>query len=536
VPPISELEEDPFPLISPSAREKDEKKTQKSAAPDAEQHAFFTDATEHPPAAIAAAANVAAAGGSERDRNAVSRARKRLRGEPVSPSPVKEKRQRVAERISALSFEVGAAGDDEEQDLVGRGGGEAFIDDTPARPPIGKKQFRTLFDETAVPAGQSSAAARTNPSSQAASSMTRSKSLTAKGLFGFGFSSSRENGAKGLARTRSRALSPTSEHSDEDIDWDASKTPSSSLKLKAPDFSPAVAAKPTLSAKPAKNGLKIPGAVLPGKDDLQSALPPNAPKDATKALTKKRALSPSHGSRTPASRTTPKQSFASLPLLPPSPPPAETQASQQRYADKGKGKALALARKKSKLLAAAGGDGTDDDEDESIEESDAKVKVKEVSAWQWRRHRSRDAIEDLPPSDAPQPDSEPEFDVTRRASVPLRASSPHLDGEDEGGPGDEETFEVSLPDDLRRVLALEPPPHAAPPSAVETEKLVRGLLYGTRAGRYDARRGGEVWDVGECGDGDERADEFAVRERERLREESEEEWEGEPVPWEVGEL
>ncbi|KAG9314204.1 hypothetical protein JVU11DRAFT_4990 [Chiua virens] len=82
------------------------------------------------------------------------------------------------------------------------------------------------------------------------------------------------------------------------------------------------------------------------------------------------------------------------------------------------------------------------------------------------------------------------------------------------------TFTVELPDKFRRVLAISPSRR----QNNSEERVVRGLLYGRRVGHYDPSRGGDIWDAGETDDG-------------TLGDaENEDDWEGEPVPWEVGEL
>ncbi|KAL4070776.1 hypothetical protein J3A83DRAFT_4094607 [Scleroderma citrinum] len=82
------------------------------------------------------------------------------------------------------------------------------------------------------------------------------------------------------------------------------------------------------------------------------------------------------------------------------------------------------------------------------------------------------------------------------------------------------TFTVDLPDNLRRVLAISPPGT----QNSKEEHVVRCLLYGDRVGHYDASKGGNIWNVGEGNDGM------------RVDTETEDDWEGEPVPWEAGEL
>ena len=493
MPTVHELDEDPFPLI-------DKPSQAKTALPSSSSHtgqppaaSFYTDATEHPPVAIAAV----------KSKDAVSRARKRLRGEPVSPSPVKEKRPRVAERIpvqAALTFNDV---DSSDEDGTRQRGMDAFIDDTPAKPPIGKKQFKVLFDEAVLPASQPlPATARPKDSA-----LARSKSVNGKGLFGFGFSA-KDSGAKERSQSKSRGGPPLPSHSDDDMDWDLPAT-APTTKLRAPDFSPSTA-KLAATTKVVNGGVKLPRAVLPGKDNLRA----NPPKDAAESSSKKRPSSPTPQSST--SISTPKAGFSALPLLPPSPPAEEY--GGHKYTAKGKGKGP--IRKKSKTK------DEEEEEDSDEESDDAEVKVKEAP-WRWERHNSRNHVELIPGQDQ-QHDSEPEFDV----GVYRPAPPPELPANG----GDEERFEVDLPEDLRRVLALSPPRHVAL-DPEEEEKLVHRLLYGRREGHYEPSRGGEIWGVGEVDGESENEDVLGLgKERARGREEDEDEWEGEPVPWEVGEL
>ncbi|KIM47822.1 hypothetical protein M413DRAFT_439502 [Hebeloma cylindrosporum] len=63
----------------------------------------------------------------------------------------------------------------------------------------------------------------------------------------------------------------------------------------------------------------------------------------------------------------------------------------------------------------------------------------------------------------------------------------------------------------------------------EEDRLVKGLLYGRRMTHYDPMKGGEIWDVGED-------HQLISEEGAQKYTEDEEDWEGEPVPWEMGEL
>ncbi|KAJ6520076.1 hypothetical protein C8R45DRAFT_953783 [Mycena sanguinolenta] len=72
--------------------------------------------------------------------NAISRARKRLRGEPVSPSPNKEKRRRV----------IPPDGESDDQDDGQNAADTSFVDDSPLKLPNGVRSFKLLFDEGSV--------------------------------------------------------------------------------------------------------------------------------------------------------------------------------------------------------------------------------------------------------------------------------------------------------------------------------------------------------------------------------------------------
>jgi hypothetical protein len=101
--------------------------------------------------------------------------------------------------------------------------------------------------------------------------------------------------------------------------------------------------------------------------------------------------------------------------------------------------------------------------------------------------------------------------------------------ENEGGntSGDEKRDGI-LPNKLRRMLLLES--LKSRQNEYEEEKIVRGLLSGRRVLHYDSGKGGEIWGVGE-----DSKDEFAEDEGQRI-DEGLDDWEGDPVPWEVGEL
>ncbi|TFY62850.1 hypothetical protein EVJ58_g3612 [Rhodofomes roseus] len=439
-------------------------------------------------------------------KSAVTRARKRLRGEPVSPSPVKEKRARVgSQRALNLSSTLVDSDDDDTQHTVGAAE-ETFLEATPMKPPPGGRSFRVLFDEV-LPTAQVASRQPTN--------RTLSRTMSA---------ASKPNGFSNK-RARSRAMSPSSSE-DEGDDWE-NGTKLKSLMTSASTLH--VVKSPFLQPKRPSNGpgkSVLPSAMLPGKDDLRSEkgplkgpapkgpLPrgktPLGPVGASSAgrLIGKRARPdgrdvPTTMDITDGLRET--KSIDHVPFLPPTPPRADTTHSRPGIAnDKGKGKAAAVfSRKKARLLEQLGGDGISDDSADS-EEDDSHVKLKEHS-WNAVRRTSSALADEL---------DDPEFEWPAHPAHP--PDSPSVDSL----VAKEGTVEVHLRDDLKRILSLSP--HKR--TEAEERKLADAVLYGRRESHYDAK-GMEVWDVGEMSEG-----------AEGMSGDGEDDWEGEPVPWEVGEL
>lgn len=160
--PSSELEEDPFPLIVSHLR------ASSSKAPPQVPPASLIDTEKdrkqsNRSSGIALLQPDASNANGRHAEDAVTRARKRLRGEHVSPSPVKEKRARVGlERVLSSGLERGslfstlqaAQEEDSDEEPVRRGRhgfDEEFIAETPAKPANSGKTFVKLFDE-ALPA------------------------------------------------------------------------------------------------------------------------------------------------------------------------------------------------------------------------------------------------------------------------------------------------------------------------------------------------------------------------------------------------
>ncbi|KAI0639646.1 DNA replication and checkpoint protein-domain-containing protein [Trametes polyzona] len=407
---------------------------------------------------------------------AVTRARKRLRGEPVSPSPVKEKRPRVASQ-AAVSFTSHAAlldsPDASDGDEMAADPHDTIIADTPMKPRTGGRDFKILFDDV-LPNGEKRLVK---------SLSSRKKSSSSHNLF------------PGAKRERSRALTPSS---DEEEDW------SLKPRLRSLEASAGGSAKlPRIKGGRVVNGKHgIPKALVPSKNDLWSNMaPPKAPSLSRTASSNpparpsnKRSLPDDHDDADNDAGPSVTNTFLNLPLLPPSPPPPDaSKSSGPKYAEKGKGKAAAFSRKKAKLLQDSG--GGDDDGEDSLED---EIQVKEIDPLSQPPKVGHDAGSDS--------DWDTHWQTPPDDAVVLSAST--------DDPG---KIEVDLPDELQRILAISPDRR----KATEDEKVVRELLYGSREIHYDPRKGGEIWDVGEDSD---------------HAEGTEEEWEGDPVPWEVGEL
>lgn len=202
--------------------------------------------------------------------------------------------------------------------------------------------------------------------------------------------------------------------------------------------------------------------------------------------------------------------------------PPHTNPSSRASNLKGKGKATAASRKKAKLLEELGGDDEDSPEEE--------MQIKLVGRNGPRRRPHNPGEDDA--------DFGFHFDeddpilgfAAHRASRATPFGSTiitqddvlSLNHGDDSGDRDGK-FEVDLPDKLKRVLNISPSKNRES----REERVVRGLLSGRRAEHYDPAKGGEIWDVGEH---DELVGEG------HGEDEGEEDWQGEPVPWEVGEL
>jgi hypothetical protein len=467
------------------------------------------------------------------------RARKRLRGEPVSPSPSKDKRRRIVPRssgvFSKLDFSRPLGADDD----------EAFIEDSPMKAPQteARKNFELLFEEDAIQSpnffGKGDTMKR---SSSAASSNTCSPDDT-----------SSIGGDE----------PPTTDHEDE-LDFGKSDAgPFTS--------SPLVAGRPRKNIMPRGSAYK--------SDNLLDDDPPEGSLSSRPQVSETMSRVPSsrkstsgHAAIADDDTSDVASSRPSLhngpTLLPPS-PRANGKSYQPKYA-KGKIKASASAGGKGKQKASMmkkqqqQQPGPGGDLDDGTDHADASSGADDhdstpVRVYDW--NASRRALMEVGDMSVAS-DFDPEFDfaLARKHRVIIDP----LD--DDMGEG---KVEISIPDHLKSVLAL-------PPSASQThdhaqyrdhevdddtdiaaldsysnlrtrrttstavrsnrrnEALVQAVISGSRFGHHDSARGAEVWDAGEVSDGD--GLEVVDRAVGAGFEEDDDDWEGEGKPWEAGDL
>ncbi|KAF7436608.1 hypothetical protein PC9H_003441 [Pleurotus ostreatus] len=422
---------------------------------------------------------------------AITRARKRLRGEPVSPSPNKPKRRRAnPEAQTLLSFKPLehpsmshgtkrlSVSDDEESDAE-QVGSLSFVGESPVKQPSGGKSFKLLFEDMAPlrldTKGKGKAASKNtdifsdlpklNASTKPTNTNTKSNKLTfmePSHPLKAGPSKPGEQASKGNARKK-RRLSVSDDHSGHDSKGESDNGPNSS--------------------------------------DV------NGTQHAVK-------------------------------LIPPSPPPADPYAPKRykQNAKSGKDKAVTNNRKKSKKSKTDDNESSDGSDEWDTLESQIRIVNRRAVAQQ----RTGDNVDTA---------------MERDIEDPILALPRHVDTLPEevaDEPVDQSTTLLSTP--LAKLAGLSI--NSAYPSkdrGPNEGQLVRGLLYGRPAkGRlYDPRRGGEIWGVGEGDEGDEDGEDDLLglgsktgvdRGRHGLKSkagavtEEDDDWEGEPVPWEVGEL
>ncbi|KAG2159651.1 uncharacterized protein EDB93DRAFT_1244440 [Suillus bovinus] len=397
---------------------------------------------------------------------AVSRARKRLRGEPVSPSPNKQKRQRIGSH-SALPFRLlhCLSSDDDSDGVVGGSDiNTSFVDDSPVKLPAGGKSFRLLFEDTLPIASVLKRPANVSKShSRGSDDVVISHGVDSNDATSL--EASPANAHKDSRRSKGRQDRQKS---------NADTKPTLMSKLLKKDEFPSAEGRVKQSGPGSSRTITVEKRVHTKSQEPKLSL-----KRVLEVVSANDGLS--------------SASSQQLFLLPPS-PTSEAAPSNRRVAANGQGKA-GTSRKKVKLA------DVEDEEDEDILD---EVAVKVINRTQTAQQVSENA-EEL--------DWDPilHSGARDRDQYATAGDTSH----DENG-----TFHVDLPDELRLMLAISP----SRTRNSKEERVFRSLLYGDRVGHYDASRGGDIWDIGEAEDDT------------RGSTEGEDDWEGEPIPWEVGEL
>jgi hypothetical protein len=413
---------------------------------------------------------------SSRQNAGIVKARKRLRGESVSPSPLPRDKRRRANGLDPPAYAQARSispPDDKAEE------GSSFMDDSPVKAPAGVKAFAPLFKE-AMPLSQPTHSKASNLTTRARA-LSRAKTLPSN-LFG----AVRKDVKDVQGGSTTLEAAPAS----------ASKTYTNGKgkgKLEERSLEEAHKAKK-------KKTLPGPKGLIPSRDDLfDDPTPIASASTGTSRTSRKRSLSKvaEYGKQENQDEGLTSNRWG---LLPPSPPQNDDAG---RYNPKGKwkGKTRDAPQRKNKKARVSAADEEDDAEDDATSSEGVEVKV---VAWRGGSH------------------SPPPQESDLRLTVDPELKQFHLqtgsmDAAAESALPSLESFEVDLPEEMRRVLALSPHDGAR---EMEEEDLVTGLMRGRR------RAGGEVWAPGEIG-----GEEEGIK-----RVSEEDEWEGEGVPWEVAEL
>ena len=212
-------------------------------------------------------------------------------------------------------------------------------------------------------------------------------------------------------------------------------------------------------------------------------------------------------------------------LIPPSPPPETDSSFTRKSKAQAKSRAMVVNRKKVKTT------NSSPSEDESSEESgrDPQLKVKVVNAVSSRLLQGRRGDSDWDENLDLDPDPILGYTLRSKALSP-RGIHSLREGSLAQGIGLGGKIQVDLPDRLRDVLALDVVDMEARDK--HAERVVEKLLYNRRTVHYDPDKGGEIWGAGE----DSKPTRIGWDGEALPDTEGEEDWEGEPVPWEVAEL
>ncbi|KZV74948.1 hypothetical protein PENSPDRAFT_749040 [Peniophora sp. CONT] len=391
-------------------------------------------------------------GNSKTSKDPVSRARKRLRGEPVSPSPVKPKRARTEDTSQTLLpfpslSAMQDAGSDDEDDYGGVEASTSFVEASPRK---GGGPFTLLFED--APLG-----AMPIPPSATSKKKSRSKSTSQ---------------SQSLFRQRTRSPSRSSDD------------------LPAPT--------PAAKPKPARKRNGGPAFSF-GRGNLYETRTDDTSSASSKGKGQAPPTRPSKR-RTPdsahededaesmdvdASPPPPSSDAGDLDvdLLPPSPPGKDSGSTSY----KGKGKSRSSgSRKKSKSMPTGSDDDTGDTSDA------APVTIRDLPRKGGPLGEGEDDSDDMQPEPLFRPGAPidmPPFESSQQLAQPL---SP-LQIE----------HETQLDEQLHRAMDLARPEGGMEGAeTVDENRVAHGIMHNARVGWYDGQHGGEVWDAGEWTEGE----------------------------------
>ena len=483
--------------------------------------------------------------------SAVSRARKRLRGEPVSPSPVKPKRPRVVPTSGPIPFLGKRPFDsDEEPDYSYRefGGklGPSSFEETPRKDRLGGKSFTSLFNEDD----------RLSQLGFDSSVTTRSPSAVGPRLF----------------RTRSQSVDLSSSNEDDDDGPLQARTQLRTRRKSKPSNTRSYSREKAFNVSSRLTSSK--GNNILGRDSPPLRTLPASATSGAKSDASTTPSTPDYGvSKLPPTSSAPtsdaemyensdsinddKNKISLVPVSPP--PPCPTSANGHGNSNmKGKGKrktGFTSGARKWKGKGKASGQipaltvAGDDSQDEALDDGGS---LPVLRIYQGRNTTPKLGREtDVPDGIHDQEEGITEDLVTgiKRRIAFEDQDLPHLPPEILPQDGD---MAVNLRDEFRTILDLNA--NAAP---LETAgaginaggrreyarhaRVVRAVREGTRVfGMFDPSRGGHIWGVGETGreaDADLGTEDFqAGLGYGRGGGDDSDDWEGEGVPWEVAEL
>ena len=413
----------------------------------------------------------------------------------MSPSPNKEKRRRMLSpailplpklQLQALGYDSDNNEGDGEED------NDPFIDDSPMKPATNGKAFTALFEETIKP-------------------------ISTSELFG--------NSALAI-KARTDVKPPKTKLPDMDLDI----FNDDSRSIKKPSFKTGPSVKSHMSAL-TKSRSKLIQSTLPFIDNTLNGTRKRSPSQ-TRASDVSVLSIIEHANGMVADDTKELPPFAnpliSAPrLLPPSPNPNASHLSGKSKSNSAQSSqsSNSVNHKKPRLQSYDTMEDTESDDGLNMRHTVKIIHHSRGIRAVLGTEESNPEIKD-PILSCVQPRSQGSASFVKQGDNDDTEATVDKD-EDRDADVNADDEELVLPSRLRRNLVLES--WKSKRTEYEEERIVKGLLSGRRVFHYDPKKGGEIWGVGEDERDELPGDEGVV-------DEVSDEWEGDPVPWQVGEL